>query len=127
MCSSLGDISFGETMRFPITALSPEHESPPDIFRHIAELRVLWLSADRYSQSDMLLIRRIISKQLTAQLHALKAYTDNPSCLPGAITDDEPWPACTLLNYEQRGWYTPLARLQEMAKLALIEPRSRKP
>ena len=114
-------------MRLPVEALSPDHEAPLDIFRHIAELRVLWLSADRYSQSDMLLIRRIISKQLTAQLHALKAYTDNPSCLPGAITENEPWPACTLLNYEQRGWYTPLARLQEMAKLALIEPRSRKP
>ena len=69
-------------MRFPITALSPDHEAPLDIFRHIAELRVLWLSADRYSQSDMLLIRRIISKQLTAQLHALKAYTEFPYNLP---------------------------------------------
>jgi len=86
-------------MRFPITALSPDHEAPPDIFRHIGELGRLWKASEGYSNSDMLLIRRIIEKQLSARLHALKAYTDNPSCLPGAITDDEP-----LLNYEQRGW-----------------------
>jgi hypothetical protein len=76
-------------MRFPITALSPDHEAPPDIFRHIGELGRLWKASESYSQSDMLLIRRIIEKQLSARLHALKAYTDNPPCLPGAITDDE--------------------------------------
>ena len=69
-------------MRFPITALLPEHESLPNIFRHIGELGRLWKASESYSQSDMLLIRRIISKQLTAPLHALNAYTDNPRAYP---------------------------------------------
>ena len=37
-----------------------------------------WLDAESYSHSDMLLIRRIIQKQLSARLHALKAYTEFP-------------------------------------------------
>ena len=32
--------------------------------------------AERYSHSDMLLIRRIIQKLLSAQVHALEAYTE---------------------------------------------------
>ena len=69
-------------MRFPITALSPDHEAPLDIFRHIGELGRLWLDAESYSNSDMLLIRRIIQKQLSARLHSLKAYTEFPYSLP---------------------------------------------
>jgi len=34
------------------------------IFRHIGELGRLWKAAESYSRSDMLLIRRIIQKQL---------------------------------------------------------------
>ena len=86
MCSSHGDISFGETMRFakhssmrlPIEPLSPDHEAPLDIFRHIGQLGKLWKASESYSNSDMLLIRRIIEKQLSARLHALKAYTEFP-------------------------------------------------
>ena len=102
------------SIRFPVEPLSPDHEAPLDIFGYIGELRRLWLDAESYSHSDMLLMRRIIEKQLSARLHSLKAYTDNPSCLPGAITDDEPWPACTLLNYERRGWSTPVGSSKGM-------------
>ena len=70
------------SMKFPIEALSPDHEAPLDIFGHIGELRRLWLDAESYSNSDMLLIRRIIEKQLSARLHALKAYTEFPYKLP---------------------------------------------
>ena len=70
------------SMRLPVEALSPDHEAPPDIFRHIGELGRLWKDAERHSNSDMLLIRRIIEKQLSARLHALKAYTEFPYKLP---------------------------------------------
>ena len=70
------------SMRLPVEALSPDHEAPLDIFRHIGELGKLWKASESYSQSDMLLIRRIIEKQLSARLHALKAYTEFPYILP---------------------------------------------
>ena len=70
------------SMRLPVEALSPDHEAPLDIFRHIGELGKLWKASESYSNSDMLLIRRIIEKQLSARLHALKAYTEFPYNLP---------------------------------------------
>jgi hypothetical protein len=66
------------SMKFPVEALAPDHEAPLDVFRHIGALRRLWLDAESYSHSDMLLIRRIIEKRLPARLHALKAYTEFP-------------------------------------------------
>ncbi|MFP6803095.1 MAG: hypothetical protein VCA12_08165 [Pseudomonadales bacterium] len=65
-------------MKLPVEALSPDHEAPLDIFRQIGELGRLWIDAEGYSHSDMLLIRRNIQKQLSARLHALKAYTEFP-------------------------------------------------
>jgi len=70
------------SMRLPVEALSPDHEAPLDIFRHIGELGRLWKASEIYSNSDMLLIRRIIEKQLSARLHALNAYTEFPYNLP---------------------------------------------
>ena len=63
------------SIKFPVEALSPGHEAPLDIFRHIGEL---WKASERYSHSNMLLIRRIIQKQLSARLDSLKAYTESP-------------------------------------------------
>ena len=48
------------SMRLPIEPLSPDHEAPLDIFRHIGQLGGLWKASESYSNSDMLLIRRII-------------------------------------------------------------------
>ena len=69
-------------MKLPLEALSSNHEAPLYIFRHIGELGRLWKASESYSNSDMLLIRRIIEKQLSARLHALKAYTEFPYKLP---------------------------------------------
>ena len=66
------------SITLPVAALSPDHEAPLDIFGHIGELRRLWLDAESYSHSDMLLIRRSIEKQLSARLHYLEAYTEFP-------------------------------------------------
>ena len=66
------------SMKLPLKALSPDQEAPLDIFRQIGELGRLWIDAERYSNSDLLLIRRIIEMQLSARLHALKAYTEFP-------------------------------------------------
>ena len=63
------------SMRLPVEALSPDHEAPPDIFRHIGELGKLWKASESYSQSDMLLIRRIIEKQLSARLQRVLYVT----------------------------------------------------
>jgi hypothetical protein len=70
------------SMKFPVETLSPDQEAPLDIFRQIGELGRLWKASMSYSNSDMLLIRRIIQKQLSARLHALKAYTEFPYKLP---------------------------------------------
>ena len=66
------------SIKFPVEALSPDHEAPLDIFGHIGELGKLWKASESYSNSDMLLIRRIIEKRLSARLHSLKAYTEFP-------------------------------------------------
>ncbi|MDC0069305.1 hypothetical protein OAL10_11030 [Gammaproteobacteria bacterium] len=70
------------SMKFPVEALSPDQEAPVDIFRQIGELGRLWKASESYSNSDMLLIRRIIQKQLSARLHVLKAHTEFPYKLP---------------------------------------------
>ena len=74
------------SMRLPVEALSPDHEAPLDIFRHIGQLGKLWKASESYSHSDMLLMRRIIEKQLSARLHALKAYTEFPYNLPASTS-----------------------------------------
>jgi hypothetical protein len=52
------------SIKFPVKALSPDHEAPLDIFGHIGELETLWKALESYSHSDMLLIRRIIQKTM---------------------------------------------------------------
>jgi hypothetical protein len=51
-------------MKLPVEVLSPNHEAPLDIFRHIGELEKLWKESESYSHSDMLLIRRIIPNKI---------------------------------------------------------------
>ena len=66
-------------MKLSVEALSPDQKTPLDV---IGELRRLRLDAERYSSSDMLLIRRIIEKLLSARLYGRKAYTEFSFNLP---------------------------------------------